>query len=319
MTAPTTTRRGESRMRKRIGLAALAVVAALVTAMPAVAADKPKKDNDTYVQLLAFNDFHGHVQATNPRAVDPGHDPGRPDESEPGTGAIVNQVVNAGGAEYLATTRQGAADDQREHDHRRLGRPHRREPAALGPVPRRAGDRGPEHRRPRRQRRRQPRVRRGPGRDLPDAERRLPPGGRVPGRHAVPRLDLRLPRRERLLRGHRRHGAAALRDPQGRQREDRVHRPHARGHAADRDPVGDRGPRVPRRGRDGERARREAAERGGRPGVRHPAARGRDPERAVLERGPGAGAAGLGRASTTATTSAARSSTSPRASTIRST
>ena len=65
MTAPTTTTEGESRMRKRIGVAALAVVAALVTALPAVAADNPKKDKDTYVQLLAFNDFHGHVKAVN--------------------------------------------------------------------------------------------------------------------------------------------------------------------------------------------------------------------------------------------------------------
>ena len=55
------------------------------------------------------------------------------------------------------------------------------------------------------------------------------------------------------------------------------------------------GPRVPRRGRDGECARGEAPRRGGRPLVRDPAARGRHPERAVLERRPGAGPAGLGR------------------------
>jgi 5'-nucleotidase len=93
-------------MTKRLGLAALVAIGALVTALPAVAADNPK-NKDTHVQLLAFNDFHGHVQATNPQG-----------QSIPGTiqigqtrnattGAIVNQVVNAGGAEYLATTVKG--------------------------------------------------------------------------------------------------------------------------------------------------------------------------------------------------------------------
>ena len=207
MTAPIpTTTRGEKRMRKGIAIAALAAVAMLVTAMPAVAGDKPKKDKDTHVQLLAFNDFHGHVQATNPQGQSIPGTIQVGQTKNPTTGAIVNQVVHAGGAEYLATTVKALRTTNANTDHRRLGRPHRREPAALGPVPRRAGDRGAQHRRPRRERRRQPRVRRGPRRDLPDAERRLPSGRRLPGRHAVPRLDLRLPRRERLLRGHRRDG-----------------------------------------------------------------------------------------------------------------
>ena len=72
MTAPTTTRRGENRMVKRLGVAALVVVAALVTALPAVAADKPEKDNDTYVQLLAFNDFHGHLEPNTPGTIQTG-------------------------------------------------------------------------------------------------------------------------------------------------------------------------------------------------------------------------------------------------------
>ena len=103
MTAPTTTTEGESRMRKRIGVAALAVVAALVTALPAVAADNPKKDKDTYVQLLAFNDFHGHVKAVNdlgqsiPGTIQIG-------QTKNAAGAIVNQTVPAGGAEYLSAT-----------------------------------------------------------------------------------------------------------------------------------------------------------------------------------------------------------------------
>ena len=51
----------------------------------------------------------------------------------------------------------------------------------------------------------------------------------------------------------------ALRDPQDRQREDRVHRPHARGHAADRDARRRCGARVPARGSDHQRPRRQAA------------------------------------------------------------
>ena len=91
-------------MRKGIAIAALAAVAMLVTALPAVAADKPKKDKDTHVQLLAFNDFHGHVQATNPQGQSIPGTIQVGQTKNPTTGAIVNQVVNAGGAEYLATT-----------------------------------------------------------------------------------------------------------------------------------------------------------------------------------------------------------------------
>ena len=63
-----------------------------------------------------------------------------------------------------------------------------------------------------------------------------------------------------------------------RQREDRVHRADARGHADDRDAVGRRRPRVPARGCDGQRARREAPERAGRQGVRRAPPPGRLPE-----------------------------------------
>ena len=56
-------------------------------------------------------------------------------------------------------------------------------------------------------------------------------GRPLPGRRAVPGRGLPVPGRERHLRGDRRDDVAALRDPEDRQREDRVHRPDARGHA----------------------------------------------------------------------------------------
>ncbi len=73
------------------GIAATAL-AALVAGTPAVAADKGKPDskgnpNLTSVQLLSFNDYHGHLEATDgplPANLDPTRTP-------------------AGGAEHLAT------------------------------------------------------------------------------------------------------------------------------------------------------------------------------------------------------------------------
>ena len=89
-------------MKHRLLTALIAIAALALAATPAALADNPKKDKDTYVQLLAFNDFHGHVKAVN--------DLGQsiPERSEigqtknPTTGAIVNQTVNAGGVEYLS-------------------------------------------------------------------------------------------------------------------------------------------------------------------------------------------------------------------------
>jgi len=55
------------------------------------------KDNDTRLQILAINDFHGHVEPNTPGTIQIGQ------SKNPTTGAVVNQVVPAGGAEYLAT------------------------------------------------------------------------------------------------------------------------------------------------------------------------------------------------------------------------
>ncbi|MDQ3669164.1 MAG: bifunctional metallophosphatase/5'-nucleotidase [Actinomycetota bacterium] len=82
-------------------LAALLAALATLAAGPAAAAGGGPKDNDTYLQLLAFNDFHGHVEANTPGSIQVGQ------TRDPSTGAVVNQFVRAGGAEYLATHVKG--------------------------------------------------------------------------------------------------------------------------------------------------------------------------------------------------------------------
>jgi 5'-nucleotidase len=74
---------------------ALAVVALAVVAVPtALGAKKPPKPPElTTVKLLAFNDFHGHLEANTPGTIATGFN------------ATTNTVVSvpAGGAEYFAT------------------------------------------------------------------------------------------------------------------------------------------------------------------------------------------------------------------------
>src|SRR6188508_2732364 len=80
------------KMRKTVlMLAALAV--AIVAAPSALAANGPKPEKLTHVKLLAFNDFHGHLEATTPGTISVG--------CCTSTGAPIN--VPAGGAEYFAT------------------------------------------------------------------------------------------------------------------------------------------------------------------------------------------------------------------------
>jgi 5'-nucleotidase len=77
--------------------ALIAVCALALAAAPAgLAKEKPPKEKDTHVQLLGFNDFHGHVESNTPGTIQIG-------QSRNAAGAIVNQVVPAGGAEFLAT------------------------------------------------------------------------------------------------------------------------------------------------------------------------------------------------------------------------
>jgi 5'-nucleotidase len=77
---------------KRTFLALAAVALAIVAAPSALAEHqakpKPKKEKLTHVKLLAFNDFHGHLEAGTPGTI-----------VDPATGT----AVPAGGAEYFAT------------------------------------------------------------------------------------------------------------------------------------------------------------------------------------------------------------------------
>jgi 5'-nucleotidase len=68
-------------------LVALALLCAVAFPASGLAADSPK-DKDTYVQLLAINDFHGHVESTTPGTIIPSTGP---------------PAIPAGGAEYLST------------------------------------------------------------------------------------------------------------------------------------------------------------------------------------------------------------------------
>ena len=84
---------------RRVTTAALIVLAALFVVPSALAGrgGDGAKDNDTRLQILAINDFHGHVEPNTPGTIQIGQ------SKNPTTGAVVNQVVPAGGAEYLAT------------------------------------------------------------------------------------------------------------------------------------------------------------------------------------------------------------------------
>jgi len=76
-------------MKRR--LAALAVGVLAIVAAPSALAEqhaKPKKEKLTHVKLLAFNDFHGHLEAGTPGTI-----------VDPSTGT----AVPSGGAEYFAT------------------------------------------------------------------------------------------------------------------------------------------------------------------------------------------------------------------------
>jgi len=88
MTEPVFTTRTRRRPRFLAGAAAAVVAFGLVAASPAVAHDSapqplgPEPEPNVQVQLLAFNDYHGHLEAGTPGSV--------------GT-------VKAGGSEYLST------------------------------------------------------------------------------------------------------------------------------------------------------------------------------------------------------------------------
>ena len=143
--------------RTIVVLAALGLMLALGTSQALAA--RAKGPNSTSVQLLAINDLHGHLQPTTPGTIQVGC-----------CNPVLTNGVQTGWAPQDRARRrhrvprdvdQDAAHGEHEHAHRRRRRHDRREPARLGAVPRRADDRVAQLDRDGRQRRRQPRVRRG--------------------------------------------------------------------------------------------------------------------------------------------------------------
>ena len=80
-------------------LAVLGLLLAISAPAASASGPRPKKDRDTHVQLLAINDFHGHLQANTPGTITYC--------CELDTNPAVNKQVavrrNAGGIEYLGT------------------------------------------------------------------------------------------------------------------------------------------------------------------------------------------------------------------------
>ena len=85
-----------SRLMLVLATIALAVVA--VPSAPAKSAAKTPPPKVTTVKLLAFNDFHGHLEANTPGTIQTGCC-----VPNPATGAPQAIAVPAGGAEYFAT------------------------------------------------------------------------------------------------------------------------------------------------------------------------------------------------------------------------
>ena len=80
----------------RVILALAALAVAIVAAPSGFAAKPPKPPKLTTVKLLAFNDFHGHLEAGTPGTI-----------TNPANGAL----VPAGGAEYFATHMKALGSD----------------------------------------------------------------------------------------------------------------------------------------------------------------------------------------------------------------
>ena len=166
------------------GLNASAMLARPDRPVSAPAAPSPQPSPATSsVQLLGLNDFHGHLEANTPGTITPvarGRRVSRP------AGPSTSRLTSAPRPPTNPNTLVVSAGDL-----------DRRVAAPVGAVPRRAVDRGDERDRARPERRGQPRVRRGRGRAPAHAERRLPPGRRLPGRRRLRRRGLRLPGGER--------------------------------------------------------------------------------------------------------------------------
>ena len=151
------------------------------------------------VTILAINDFHGNLKPPlgGISIADP----------KDNTKKI---SVPAGGAEHMATLvkqlRAGKKNSVFVAAGDLIGASPLLRPCSTtshGRIP--VAD-GPRHRR-----RRQPRVRRGPGRAAAHAERRLPPRGRLQGAAQVRRCQLPLSLRQHLRKGHGQDAVPGLR------------------------------------------------------------------------------------------------------------
>ena len=87
---------------RRIAAVVTVLVAALGIAAPQALGAKAPKDNDTRVQLLAFNDFHGHLEPNTPGTIQVGCCVPNATNT-----AWTPNTVPAGGVEYFATHLKG--------------------------------------------------------------------------------------------------------------------------------------------------------------------------------------------------------------------
>ena len=110
-------RKGTNTMRKTVFLLAAATLAlAIAPAGLAKGPNKEKPPKTFQVKLLAFNDFHGHLEANTPGSI-----------VNPATGL----AVPAGGAEYFATHLKALGSEGREHLRRQRRRHDRRHARSL--------------------------------------------------------------------------------------------------------------------------------------------------------------------------------------------
>ncbi len=286
--------RRESRTRA-VGLGAVALATAVAGIGAGAAAAAPKAPATTVpLQLLSFNDYHGHLQP--------------PAGSDGNLLTAAGTTIQAGGVEYLTTHLKQLRDGHPNTLTVAAGRPHRRVAVPLRALQGRAERRDAQHPRPGRLERRQSRVRRGRPRAAADEVRRLPPHRGLLRRGRLRRHEVPVPGRQRHLqgRGHaahaggraplrqlvhgadRPHRAAAHHDQDREGHQGRLHRDDPGGHAgagrAGRYPRR----RLPRRGGDREHGRelpRQARREGdrGAPPRGRPTAHGR-PVRLQLHR-----------------------------------
>ena len=227
-------------IRHRRPLAAVASVLLLIAVVAPAAIAKDPKTTD--IQILALNDFHGQLEVVDPVVSSAGRI-GSLQGSRPNQTCIPGGTPNcipAGGVEYLATHVRDLRAENPNGDRLRVGRrPHRRDAAAVGPLPRRADHRGAQPDGPRLQRASATTSStRASTSCCACRTAGLPPGRRLPPATADGfGRRLPVPRRQRDVRAtaDRRDDLPALRDQEVRgRRRGRVHRHDPRGHAPHR-------------------------------------------------------------------------------------